>query len=259
MSFDDCDREVVSRGLVRERFEVSAATDACGLKPGARVFSLFDGEPMIARTGGRDHSGFRRLLWSRQGVHIVFDDGSDHRLWACDVARALPASIRATTLKVDRPNAKGARQEIDKLRRDPGAGRRRLETNVSTLRRSRHLSIRSGRDLRRPRSNPPRYVAAREFSRTSCGRAVSRRGPWITIRVAAPTCVRMSWTYRTTSATATRLSISPKCSHLLEAGKAPVGPFGPEGWSAEAKEANKVAEKLADILVSAKHARTPTF
>ena len=124
VAFDDGDREVVSPGLVREQFEVSAATDATGLKPGARVFSLFDGEDdrqdwwCGTVVDSADYYG------QGQELHIVFDDGSDHRMWACDVARVLPASICETTLKVDRPGAK-ALALIDKLRRDPGAGRRR--------------------------------------------------------------------------------------------------------------------------------------
>ena len=124
VAFDDGDREVVSPGLVREQFEVSAATDATGLKPGARVFSLFDGEDdrqdwwCGTVVDSADYYG------QGQELHIVFDDGSQHRMWACDVARVLPASICETTLKVDRPGAK-ALALIDKLRRDPGAGRRR--------------------------------------------------------------------------------------------------------------------------------------
>ena len=47
-----------------------------------------------------------RSLGQGEELTIVFDDGSDHRMWARDVARVLPASIRETTLKVDRPNAK---------------------------------------------------------------------------------------------------------------------------------------------------------
>ena len=92
--------------LVRERFEVSAATDACGLKPGARVFALFDGEDdrqdwwCGTVVDSADYYG------QGEELTIVFDDGSEHRLWACDVARVLPASICETTLKVDRPGAK---------------------------------------------------------------------------------------------------------------------------------------------------------
>ena len=58
------------------------------------------------------------------GVDVRKLLGATPRLLSYDVARVLPASICETTLKVDRPGAK-ALALIDKLRRDPGAGRRR--------------------------------------------------------------------------------------------------------------------------------------
>ena len=86
---DDGDREVVSPDLVRERFEVSAATDAMRPETRARVFSLFDREDdrqdwwCGTVVDSADYYG------QGQELHIVFDDGSDHRLWARDVARAV--------------------------------------------------------------------------------------------------------------------------------------------------------------------------
>ena len=70
-----------------------AATDACGLKPGARVFALFDGEDDRQDWWGGTVVDVTNYIGQGEELTIVFDDGSDHRLWAYDVARALPASI----------------------------------------------------------------------------------------------------------------------------------------------------------------------
>ena len=119
------DREArVSLSLIRERFKVSAANDACGLDPGARVYAPFDGQGDHQDWWGGTIVDATEYFGQGEELHIVFDEGSEHRMWAHNVAWTLPQSVRATTLTVDRPNAK-ALALIKTLRRDPGAGRRR--------------------------------------------------------------------------------------------------------------------------------------
>ena len=101
-----------------DEFEITSSNNGVGLGVGARVIAPFDGYDQVLWGG----TIVEETEYLGKGVefHIVFDDGSGHHMWAHDVARALPSSIR---LSVDRPGPEAL--ELIESYKNPGGGRKR--------------------------------------------------------------------------------------------------------------------------------------